>query len=76
MLNFFMKSLLKSKLKAAGVAEADMERIFAAIEKNPDFFKNIAAEVEKKTKTGMSQQDAVMAVLQSHQAELKDVMGK
>lgn len=76
MLNFFMKGLLKAKLKSAGVKEADMERIFAAVEKNPDFFKNIASEVEKKTKEGMSQQDAVMAVMHAHQAEIKNVMGK
>ena len=71
-----MKGLLKSKLKSAGVPESEMDRIFTAIDKNPDFFKNLAAEVEKKTKEGMSQQDAVMAVLQANQASLKDVMAK
>jgi hypothetical protein len=46
------------------------------IEKNPDFFMKIAEEVQEKVKGGMNQQDAMMQVMQSHQDELKKVMGK
>ena len=76
MLNFFAKTLLKNKLKSAGVPEAEMDRLIEMVEKNPDFFKEVALAAQEKTKTGMSQQDAVMAVLQEKQEEFKKVMGK
>ncbi|MDE2188515.1 MAG: hypothetical protein KGJ35_02180 [Patescibacteria group bacterium] len=69
-----MKSLLKSKLKAAGVPEADMDRFLDLIEKNPDFFKNLATKVQAKISGGMSQEDAVMAVLKEDQAALQGLI--
>lgn len=65
--------MLKRQMK--GVPEAEQDRIFTLIEKNPDFFMKIAQEVQEKTKGGMSQQDAMMMVMKSHQDELKTVMG-
>jgi hypothetical protein len=76
MLNFFAKTLLKSKLKSAGVPESEMNKLLEMVEKNPDFFKEIAVAAQEKMKSGLSQQDAVMAVLQDKQEELKKVMGK
>ena len=38
-----MKKMLKSKMK--DIPEAEQEKMFNAIEKNPDFFQNIATEV-------------------------------
>jgi hypothetical protein len=46
------------------------------IEKNPDFFMKIAEEAQEKIKGGMSQQDAMMAVMKAHESELRAVMGK
>lgn len=76
MLNFFAKTLLKNKLKSAGVPEAEMDRLLEIVEKNPDFFKEIAIAAQEKMKTGLGQQEAVMAVLQEKQEELKKVVGK
>lgn len=59
-----------------GVPEEQQEKIFAMVEKNPDFFMKIAKEVQDKMSNGMSQQDATMAVMRSHEEELKSVMGK
>lgn len=72
--NFLMKQMLKRQMK--GVPEAEQEKIFAMIEKNPDFFMKIAEETQEKVKGGMSQQDAMMMVMKNHQDELKAVMGK
>lgn len=71
---FLLKTMLKKQLK--GVPEEEQNRIFAMIEKNPDFFMKIATEAQEKIKGGMSQQDAMMAVMRKHETELKDVMGK
>ena len=73
-MNFFMKALLKKQMK--GVPEADIEKFIAMVEKNPDFFKQVAEEAQKKIATGMGQQEAVMAVLADKQTELAQVMGK
>jgi hypothetical protein len=70
--NFFLKQLLKSKMK--GVPEADQERIFNALDKNPEFFQKIAEEVQVKIKSGKGQQEAVMEVLSKYQDELKKIM--
>ncbi len=72
--NFLLKQMLKRQMK--GVPEAEQEKIFTMIEKNPDFFTKIATEVQEKTKGGMSQQDAMMMVMKAHETELKAVMGK
>lgn len=66
--------MLKKQMK--GVPEEQQEKIFAMVEKNPDFFMKIAKEVQDKMSNGMSQQDATMAVMRSHEEELKSVMGK
>jgi len=73
-MNFFMKALLKKQMK--GVPDADIDKFVAMVEKNPDFFKQVAAEAQEKMKSGMGQQEAVMAVLQNKQEQLAQVMGK
>ena len=66
--------MLKKQMKNVPQEQQDM--IFAMIEKNPDFFMKIAEEAQEKIKGGMSQQDAMNAVMLKHQDELKKVMGK
>lgn len=72
--NFLIKSMLKKQMK--NVPQEQQDQIFSMIEKNPDFFMKIAEEVKEKTNGGMSQQDAMMMVMKSHEEELKKVMGK
>lgn len=71
MINFFLKQMLKSKLK--GVPEAEIDKLLKVVSNNPELFKQIATEVEEKTKAGMDQQKAVMEVLGKHQDVLKSV---
>lgn len=72
--NFLMKQMLKKQMK--DVPEAEQKKVFEAIEKNPDFFMNIAREIEEKMKTGKDQQAAAIEVMMSHQEKLREIMGK
>lgn len=73
MLNFFTKALIKRQMK--GVPEAELNKIFEIIEKNPDFFKQMAESIQAKMKTGMSQEDAAKAVMAEGGDDFKKVMG-
>jgi spore coat polysaccharide biosynthesis protein SpsF (cytidylyltransferase family) len=70
--SFIMKRLLKSKMKDVPVDQ--QEKVFAALEKNPQLFQNIALEVQEKIKQGKDQMAATMEVMQKYQDELKNVM--
>ncbi len=64
-----MKKMLQSKMK--DVPPEQQEKIFAMIDKNPDFFQKIAAEVQEKMKGGMDQMAATMEVMSKYQNDLK-----
>lgn len=70
--NLLMKQMLKRQMK--GVPEAQQEMVFSAIEKNPDFFENIAKEVDALTKQGRDQMSASMEVMRKHQGELQKIL--
>lgn len=59
-----------------GVPEAEQEKIFKAIEENPDFFKNLAEEIQAEMKSGKDQMAAAMSVMQKHQDVLKGMFQK
>lgn len=71
---FLLKKMIKSQLK--GVPEAEVDRIIALVEKNPELFKKIGDEIQAKVKSGRSQMAASMEVMRAHQAELQKVLGK
>lgn len=70
--SFLMKRLLKSKMK--DLPEAEQEKMLNIIEKNPNFFQNIATEVQMTMKEGKDQMTATMEVMRKHQEELKKIM--
>ncbi len=72
--NFLMKQMLKRQMK--GVPEEEQEKIFAMIEKNPDFFQNIATEIQEKMKNGKGQQEASMEVMMANQEKMRELLGK
>jgi hypothetical protein len=72
--NFFLKQMMKSKLK--GMPAAEQEKVISMVEKNPDFFKKIGEEVEKRKKSGQDEMQATMAVMREHQSELQKLMMK
>ena len=69
-----MRKLLKSKLKGLPEDQADM--IIDMFTENPDFFKKIQEEVERKKKGGMNEMAATMAVMREHQGELQKLLQK
>lgn len=72
--NFLMKAMLKKQMK--GVPEDQQEAIMAMIEKNPDFFVNLAQDIKKKMDGGMSQTDAVMSVMKENEQKLREISSK
>lgn len=67
-----MKKMLASKMK--DVPQAEQDKIFAMIEKNPDFFQKIALEIQEEMKKGKDQMSATMEVVKRHEAQLKGLM--
>ena len=70
--DFFLRQALKVKMK--DVPEAERERMLALMEKNPEFFKKIGDEVQKRVKNGQSEMAATMVVMREHQAELQRLL--
>jgi len=73
-MNFIAKALIKKQLK--GVPDAEIEKLIALVEQNPELFKRIAEEMKAKIDAGMSQQDAGMQVMKAHEEELKGLVVK
>lgn len=71
---FLLKQVIKRQLK--GVPEAEVDRILAIVEKNPDLFKKIGDEIKAKVKSGRSEQAASMEVMRAYQGELQKVLQK
>ena len=67
-----MKKVLEHKLKS--LPEAQRKAIIGAVEKNPDFFKMIGDQIEKRKKSGQSEIEATMAVMRENQKELQGLM--
>ena len=70
--NIVMKRALKSQVKNLPKDQQDM--ILKAMEKNPEFFENIAKEIKKKEKEGKGKVQASMEVMRKHQDELRRLM--
>lgn len=72
--SFMLRAMLKSKLK--GVPDAQLDMLVNMVEKNPNFFKEIAEEVQKRVKSGKSEMDATMEVMRERQSEVQKLMQK
>lgn len=70
--SMLMKKMLQSKMK--DVPPEQQDKIFAMIEKNPDFFQKIALEVQEQIKQGKDQMTATMDVMSKYQDDLKGMM--
>jgi hypothetical protein len=71
--NFIMKQMLKSKMK--DVPPEMQDKIIGAMEKNPQLFTSLAAEIQEEMKKGKDQMTAAMAVMQKHKDELQGLLG-
>ena len=71
--DFFIRQMMKSKLK--DVPEAQREQIMTLVTKNPELFKKIGEEVDRRVKKGGEpQMKATMEVMKKYKSELSQLM--
>ena len=63
-------------LRTQGVPEAQIDMFISMIEKNPDLFKKIGEEIERRKKGGESEMKASMDVMKKYRVELAELMQK
>lgn len=71
--DFFLRKMVESKMK--DVPKEQQEQILSLLQNNPEFFQQIALEIEVETKNGKDQMSAAMEVMQRHQHKLQEIMG-
>lgn len=69
--DFFLKKMLSAQMK--GVPQADQDKVFAMLQKNPEIFQKIAMEVQMEMKKGKNQMSATMEVVKKYEDELKSM---
>lgn len=72
--SFVLNQYAKWKLK--DMPEAQREQMTALIVKNPDLFKKIGEEIERRKKGGESEMKASMDVMKKYRVELAELMQK
>lgn len=72
MKTFLMRKMMASTMQ--GVSQADQDKLFAMVEKNPDFFEKIALEVQEEMKKGKNQMAATQEVVKRHEDVLKGLV--
>jgi hypothetical protein len=67
--NFLLQQAMKMKMK--DVPEAQRDQIMALVQKNPELFKKIGEEVDRRVKKGgEDQMKATMEVMKKYRSEL------
>ncbi len=72
--SFLIKQYAKWKLK--DVPEAQREQMTELVSKDPQLFKTIGEEIERRKKGGESEIKAAMEVMKKYRAELAVLMQK
>lgn len=72
--SFLIKQYAKWKLK--DVPEAQREQMTELVSKDPQLFKKIGDEIERRKKGGESEMKANMEVMKKYRAELSALMQK
>ena len=70
--SFLLNQYAKWKLK--DLPEAQREQMMALVSKEPELFKKIGEEVERRKKGGESEMKAAMEVMKKYRAELAALM--
>ena len=69
-----MKMMVQRQIK--DLPKDAQDSIMNALDKNPDFFKNIIDEISAKVSAGTPQVNAIQQVMMSHRQELQKIMGQ
>jgi hypothetical protein len=72
--SFLFKQYAKWKLK--DVPEAQRDMMLGMMQKNPDLFKKIGEEIERRKKGGESEMKASMDVMKKYRTEIALLMQK
>ena len=72
--SFLLKQAMKWKMK--NVPAAQQEQIMQLVEKDPELFKRIGEEVERRKKGGDSEMKATMEVMKKYRAELQALQAR
>jgi len=72
--SFLLKQYAKWKLR--DVPEHQREQMTTLISKNPQLFKTIGEEIERRKKGGENETKAALEVMKKHRAELAVLMQK
>ncbi len=72
--DFLINQALKWKMK--DVPEEQREMIMNLVKKNPELFKKIGEEVDRRVKGGEQQMKATMEVMKKYRAELAELVQK
>ena len=72
--SFLLNQYAKWKLK--DVPEAQREQMTALVTKDPQLFKKIGGEIERRKKGGESETKAALDVMKKYRAELSALMQK
>jgi hypothetical protein len=72
--SFLLNQYAKWKLK--DVPEAQREQMTALVTKDPQLFKKIGEEIERRKKGGESEMKAAMEVMKKYRVELSTLMQK
>ena len=71
--DFLVKKVMERKLK--DVPEAQREQIMTLVTKNPDLFKKIGEEIDRRVKKGGEpQMKATMDVMKKYKGEISKLM--
>ena len=70
--SFLFKQYANWKLK--DVPEAQREQMMVLVQKDPELFKRIGEEIERRKKGGESEMKAAMEVMKKHREEIAGLM--
>jgi len=72
--NFLMQKMVENQLKSLPADKK--EKIISLIDNNPDFFKEMAEDIQKELASGKNRMAAAMAVAQKNEQRLKELLEK
>jgi len=69
-----MQKMVENQLKSLPADKK--EKIISLIDNNPDFFKEMAEDIQKELASGKNRMAAAMAVAQKNEQRLKELLEK
>lgn len=74
MKGFLLKQMLKKQMK--NIPQSEQDKILKIIESDPDFFMEIAKEIQAETEKGLNQMQATQKVMERHRDKLQEIYNR